>query len=130
LACDVRLYDASYASLTASVQLVAVDTSTGPAPTNLTGAVTNTTGTVVAGQLEVVLLRLPPATSGSIAVNTASQLRGYVAGQAWPIEQKEAVLGVALALSSMRGAADPISQYFVQIYEQTLEERRIRPGAF
>jgi hypothetical protein len=50
--------------------------------------------------------------------------------QPWSDEQRNAVLDVASALSSLRGAQDPISRDFIGNFETILFDRGIDPTAF
>jgi hypothetical protein len=85
----------------------------------------------VAGQLEVVLKRLPPPTSGGGAfVTSASQLTGYLAAQGWSDEQQQAVLDVGSAVIVVRRGTGPTYRYLFGLYQYTLEERGISPSAF
>ena len=85
----------------------------------------------VAGQLEVVLKRLPPPTSGGGAfVTSASQLTGYLAAQRWSDEQQQAVLDVGSAVIVVRRGTGPTYRYLFGLYQYTLEERGISPSAF
>jgi hypothetical protein len=165
MACDLRLYDISYASLVStSVQMIAVNTVS--MHTTITSAFNGSlgggaygahlafpTGLFVyqiaildtyrvygnvtipslngnrAGQLEVVLRRLPPATGTGIVVNTYAQLAGYVAGQPnWSTENRQAVFGVVSALSSVRGASDPMLRDFIGNCEYSLNLLGINPA--
>jgi hypothetical protein len=86
----------------------------------------------VAGQLEIVLNRLPPPSTGGrgAAVTSASQLSSFMVSRSWSNEQQAAVLGVVNALVLVRGAAGQTSQYLEGLYSYTLEERSISPSAF
>jgi len=85
----------------------------------------------VAGQLEIVLKRLPPPTlGGGVFVTSASQLTGYLAAQGWSDEEREAIFGVGSALIVVRQATSPTYQYLFGLYQYTLEERGISTSAF
>jgi hypothetical protein len=167
MACDVRLYDSSYSSLTSgSIQLVPVDTSSG-LPTTIIAAVPNghlgggvygarlsftpyhciyqvaitdsarVYGSVtipnlygnIAGQLEIVLRRVPPATGGSLVVRAMGQLRGYLATQlSWSNENRDAVIDVVNSLSSLRGSTDPTLRDFIGNSEYILGLLGIDPA--
>jgi hypothetical protein len=167
MTCDIRLYDSSYNALSSnSVQLVPVDTSSGP-PTTLSAAVQNgwlgggaygahlsfapspcvyqvaitdsnrVYGSVtipslngnIAGQLEVVLRRVPPRTSGGVVVRNLGQLRGYLANQlSWSDENRNAVLDIVSSLGLLRGSNDPTLRDFIGNSEYMLGLLGIDPS--
>lgn len=96
------------------------------------GTISSLTGTTD-GDLDVVLEKLPPATSPSAAAGatTAMQARQAVLGDlGWTAGQRRAILSVMDALGSLRGATSPPLLAFIRNYEVILRDRGIDAGLF
>ncbi len=96
--------------------------------TTYAGATVKNLNGDVAGDIDVVLFKLPPPGSGP-GGRSAAQVRSNVGAYgAWTTEQKVAVLSVIDAYASLRSAAALDVQRFVGICARTLEERGIDPA--
>jgi len=92
--------------------------------------ITNLNGDL-AGDVDVVLFKLPPPTTSGATGATAALVRSAVlAHQTWTAAEKTAVFSVMHALGSLRGATNPTVTNFVRRYEEELRNRGIDPRFF
>jgi hypothetical protein len=85
------------------------------------------------GDLDVVLDKLPQATSatGAAGATTAAQARQAVLSEfSWTPGNKQAVLSTMNALGSLRGATSPPLLAFMHNYETILRDRGIDADLF
>jgi hypothetical protein len=84
------------------------------------------------GDLDVVLEKLPQTgVSGATGASNAAQVRHAVLSDPnWTAGEKQAVLGLMIALASLRGTNEPTLLRFIQDYSFILRDRGIDPNLF
>ncbi|HUB14001.1 MAG TPA: hypothetical protein VMB34_18775 [Acetobacteraceae bacterium] len=84
-----------------------------------------------AGDLDVVLYKLPPPGTGGTPATTAAQARNRVLTNAlWSVEQRLAVLSVMNALGALRGVTTGPLLNFIDRHGLALSARGINPALF